>query len=1026
MRFLIVFILFATTVFGQKKLEFRKANNLYNKMEYATAIPVYEAYLEKDTSNVEALTKLADSYKKINDSRHAERVYQKLIATNPADPQIYLSYAEALTENGKYAEAKAAYTVYGQKVNNDARAQNYISALNNMSDLYRDSSKYKVHYLSINSPQADFSPAFYKNGLVFSSGRKQGIGSKRVFKYNHSAFLNLYYLDDTSKLKREAFQTNKEADAYPTVAYNNDKNDHKGIYSPNHPDETHPTSNDTRTVGYYNTTFSKKNINGKGGSETKVVPFSSILNSKYHEGPMTFSPTGDTVYFTRNNYNQGVYKKSDDGVNKLKIYSAIMRDSAWFDVQEFDQNDNQYSTGHPTLSANGQTMYFASDRPGGFGGTDIWYSKLQNGTWQKPENAGETINTAGQEMFPYLDNSGNLFYSSDGLGGLGGLDIFQATKSATGFSKPQNMGFPINSKKDDFGIATSKDGTYGFLSSNRKDGGYDDDIYSFAYAGPQTIFIQVLVVDKLSGKFLSKSTVSEMELGQYSADEKGKVLYSNANIGSMYMVKGVKEDYLPNSVAANTTGLKRGDTLQVIVPLERKEIVLIVKGTAKNDDGNPIPDVKIKLVDKCTGAEKTIITQADGNYLFPLQKDNCYLVIAEKPNCGVIVSSVSTNGVTTSQEYVRDFELLCKGDVVKMDNIYFDRGKHDIRPDAANELVKVLPLLNKYPGMRIELRSHTDCRASDAYNLALSDRRAKASASFLVSKGIAANRIVGKGYGETLLLNKCDDGIECTEEEHQINRRTEFKILTMGTALKIKKTTDPSDTCQCKSGNAVSVAKLTGDTQGIKLQGETYKEQDKSKLEGVNVLLTDNATGKFQEVASDASGNFNFDLQPNTNYTLTASKTGCASFTKVISTVNVSNGIITQNIPFLCEGDVIKVENIYYDLNKYFIRPDAAKELDKLVEIFKTHPSMKVELSSHTDCRSSAQYNQTLSDNRAKASVAYIVKKGVNSSQIVAKGYGETQLLNDCACENGKVSRVCSEAEHQTNRRTEVKVLSVE
>lgn len=326
--------------------------------------------------------------------------------------------------------------------------------------------------------------------------------------------------------------------------------------------------------------------------------------------------------------------------------------------------------------------------------------------------------------------------------------------------------------------------------------------------------------------------------------------------------------------------------------------------------------------------------------------------------------------------------------------------------------------------MRIELRSHTDCRASDAYNLALSDRRAKASANFLISKGIAANRIVGKGYGETLLLNKCDDGIECTEEEHQINRRTEFKILTMGTASKTKKATDPSDTCQCKSGNAV--IKPIVNTQGIKLQGETYKEQDKSKLEGVNVLLTDNTTGKFQEIASDASGNFNFDLQPNTTYALTASKAGCASFTKVISTVNISSGVISQNIPFLCEGDVIKVENIYYDLNKYFIRPDAAKELDKLVEIFKTHPSMKVELSSHTDCRSSAQYNQTLSDNRAKASVAYIVKKGVNSSQIVAKGYGETQLLNDCACENGKVSRVCSETEHQTNRRTEVKVLSVE
>ena len=246
----------------------------------------------------------------------------------------------------------------------------------------------------------------------------------------------------------------------------------------------------------------------------------------------------------------------------------------------------------------------------------------------------------------------------------------------------------------------------------------------------------------------------------------------------------------------------------------------------------------------------------------------------------------------------------------------------------------------------------------------------------------------------------------------------------MGTASKGKKATEASDTCQCKSGNVV--VNPISNTQGIKLEGETYREQDKAKLGGVNVLLTDNTTNKFQEVASDSTGRFKFDLQPNTTYTLTASKAGCASFTKVITTVNVSSGIISQNIPFLCEGDVIKVENIYYDLNKYFIRPDAAKELDKLVEIFKTHPTMKVELSSHTDCRSSVLYNQTLSDNRAIAAVAYIVKKGVNNTQIVAKGYGETKLLNDCACENGKVSRVCSEAEHQTNRRTEVKVLSVE
>ena len=438
-------------------------------------------------------------------------------------------------------------------------------------------------------------------------------------------------------------------------------------------------------------------MNAEGKLE-QVENFSKTINTKFNESSPVFTKDGKTMYFTRNNYNDGKKRKSDDKVILEKIYKAVLVNNEWSNITELPFSNDNYKTAHPALSADEKTLYFASNMPGSYGNSDLYKVSIdKNGKFGTPENLGPTINTEGRETFPFIDANNNLIFASDGHLGLGGLDIFEAKANGKSFEKPINIGKPVNSTKDDFGYVVNSE-NLGFFSSNRDGGKGFDDIYTF----------------KICTHIL--------------------------------------------------TG--------IITDAETKEI---------------LPDAKVTLFDdKMTLISETIASEK-GIYQFKIECNKKYYVRASKETYNTNEKSfdaVSIIGTSTLDiELKRNvFPIEVGTDLAKLFNIsiiYFDLDKWNIRPDAAEDLEKIIQVLQQYPAMTIDIRSHTDSRQTHKYNEQLSDKRANSTLEFIVNNGIARNRLTAKGYGETQLLNNCADNQPCSEEEHQKNRRSEFIVVKM-------------------------------------------------------------------------------------------------------------------------------------------------------------------------------------------------------------------------------------------------------
>jgi outer membrane protein OmpA-like peptidoglycan-associated protein len=647
-KILIILTVFISTALQAQKIEVKErlADKYYNRYSYYEAIPMYEQLLAKTPSNLRVCEKLADSYKKINDSENAERCYA-ILANNPvAKPEDMLRYAQALAQNGKYELSGKWYQKYSEAFPDDKRGTQFHKLYQNVNSLMADSGSFIIKKMPFNLTGSDFSPAYYGKEIVFVSSREKKSIVRSIYNRTSSSFLDLYI---TTK-------------------------DSSGVKS-----------------------------------------FSSELNSIYHEGPVTFSRNLDTIIFTRSNYYNKKFGKSVEGINKLKLYQAVWNGYVWTNIVPLPFNSDQYSLGHPALNAKGDALCFASDMPGSIGGTDLYISRVitdsqGNKSWGKPENLGQEINTQGNEMFPFIDKEGNLWFASDGLPGLGGLDIFYAKGLNNKFTNPLNPGYPLNTRFDDFGYITQNSGNDGYISSGRNNLPGNDDIFSVRHkiAVPPPKIPKPAIA---SAKFILKGRV-------YSAD---------------------KLTPFPNSTAL--------------------------------------------LLNKADSITRRTQCDENGNFSFILKPESEYSVRVEVNSPGIKCSSntseCSTKGLTSDVTFEQSFPVFCVGDVIKVENIYYDLNKYNIRPDAALELDKLFDIMKSYPLMKIELRSHTDSRGTPASNMILSDRRANAAAEYLFSKGISRNRITGKGYGDTMPLNKCIKGVKCTEEEFQKNRRTEFKILSL-------------------------------------------------------------------------------------------------------------------------------------------------------------------------------------------------------------------------------------------------------
>lgn len=616
-----------------QETKLNKANKKYDKYSYVDAIEIYEKVAEKGYKSVELFQKLGNAYYFNSDLPKASKWYGALFDLNETVEPEYYFRYAQALKAEENYEKSNYYMELFNEKTTDSRGKLFSENKNYLKDIEAVTPKYKINKTDINSEFYDYGPSFFGNQIVFTSSRSEGNLYSKIHDWTKQNFTDLFVAQIDSTGKLE-----------------------------------------------------------------NVTNFSTTINTKFNESSPVFTKDGKTMYFTRNNYNDGKKRKSDDKEIMEKIYKAEFINGEWTNVKELPFCSDNYKTAHPALSPDEKTLFFVSNMPGTIGNADLYQVAIKsNGSFGKPENLGPTINTEGRETFPFVAADNTLFFASNGHPGLGGLDIFEAKFTNNGYTKPVNVGKPINSSMDDFGYVVNSD-NLGFFTSNRTGGTGFDDIYTFTIC---THLLSGVITDAETNEILVNAKVvlfddKMNEISETYSSDKGVYTF-NIDCNKAYFVRASKEEY-------ETSEKPFGPVTE----------------TGKSE-------LNIELK----------------RNVFPIQ--------------------VGT-------------------DLAKLFNIsiiYFDLDKWDIRQDAAEDLEKIISVMHQYPEMTIDIRSHTDSRQTHAYNELLSDRRAKATLEFMVKSGINRNRLTAKGYGETQLVNQCSDGVICSEEEHQKNRRSEFIVVKM-------------------------------------------------------------------------------------------------------------------------------------------------------------------------------------------------------------------------------------------------------
>ena len=783
---LTLFLLLCATAADAQSGKLKRAKKHMENMEYQAAVDLYLQVLDK-SDNSEAKIGIADAYRHLNNCNEMEYWYGQVVLLPSSDPSAMLYYAKALHCTGNNPKAKIWVERYLKQDPSSPQAQFLLKALNEdvVQNLRASGALYKVENLKdLNSDKDEYCALPYKDNQVV-------------------------FVSDRENLKEPVLRT----DAWTGKAFT-------ALYSA-----------DRRLLD----DKEKKYAYGK------PTKFSKTLNSKYNDGPITFAPGGTEAYFSRNNMDG----RSDDGLWRIKIYRALGNDQNWEKPQGVPFNSDEYSVLHPSLAEKGDLLFFASNMPGGFGGYDLYVSYMEEGRWSPPVNLGPEINTDGDEVFPYIHPDGTLYFASNGLIGLGGYDIYMAKENFGMYTGPTNLGYPINTLADDFGMFMSKDKTHGYFASNRDGGQGGDDIYAFTKL---SVEVEVIVLDSVTGMPLEGAEV-------FTPCSAVKSFVTNAD-GKVFMEIGLdkacdfaaeKTPYKPNSKRQSTKDLKPGELMVVQIPLTL-ECFIDLKGAVLDGSSNePLDGALITITSNCgSGLDSaTTITDRNGRYQFLELPEDCeFMVKVSKVGYTGNVMKFTTKNCAT--DTIVDWVINCIGE---------------------------------------------HC---------------------------------GDGAGQD---NNNPNCVDCPK-------------------------TIPNDTTDCK--------------------WLTAKDKNRYYVCPPNDTI--------------------FGLTPNGD------------------TIK-----FYRNTPALGPKELV---HIFYDFDDASIRPDAQPGLDKLLKFMQDYPGAKIEITSHTDARGSAAYNQRLSNRRAEAVVRYLIANGISKKRLKAKGMGEEVMVNDCY--DGVE---CDEAQHQENRRTEFQVI---
>ena len=629
--FIALTFLSITTIGAQDKSS-KKADKQFSKLEFVKAAESYKKLINNGKSSDYVVAQLAECYYNIFNTVEAEKWYATL-AEDSSDPDIIFKYSQMLKANGKYKLSNKWMNKFVELRPADNRATSFLKNPTYLPKIISKGKRFNVQNLDINSEYSDFGGALNNNKLYITSSR------------------NTVGLFDLGRWITQR------------ISYGWNNEPYLDIYS----------FDVTDSGSYLNEDYLGSNI-----------------NTKYHEGLASFDNEGN-MYISRESFYENEYVKDPESNNITSLIGIYKISKGEKNVIALNINSVEYSVKNPSISSDGKTLYFSSDMPGGFGNFDIYRGDIdENGNINNVENLGQKVNTEGQEMFPFIGDKNNLYFSSDSQLGLGGLDVF-FTKEVDGkWASVRNVGIPVNSNADDFAFNMNEVTGEGFVSSNRSGGKGSDDIYSIKRLIPICdVLLTAKVIDAKTKLGIDAATTSV-------SDEEGNIAITKTSSN-----KGVSEFMLVCDEAGK----------------------LIVSKEGYNS----------KIVDlKMFNEEFTSIDVI----LDPIEK----IIVAEK---------------------------------IELNTIYFDFDKSNIKAEAAFELDKLVQIMNKYPEMTVSIESYSDNVGPTSYNQRLSERRAKTTSQYVISKGIDSSRLSSAGKGESSPVVDCTN---CSKEENQLNRRSEFTI----------------------------------------------------------------------------------------------------------------------------------------------------------------------------------------------------------------------------------------------------------
>lgn len=675
----------------------RQANAYFERADYAKAIPFYEKVNSKQRIT-EVVENLATCYYNVGDLKSSSRLYGYLVNSKrrrKTDENIF-KYIQALKASGNYKDANSVSREFLVEKGDVSVIKAFDVEVLKQQNIMAIGKRYNLENLAINTGNSEFGMQPYQDFLVYAAPKKEA-PKKNIFSgyygWNDQPFLDIYKIHKDSVVK--------------------------------------------------------------GNTASKSI--SEAVNTKLHEGTVAFTKDLNTMYFTRNNYTKGKEVKDDKLITHLKLYKAELVDSVWTNIEALPFNGDDFSVEHPALSPDGTRLYFASDMPGTLGKFDLFYVDVKpDGTYGAPVNLGSGINTEHREQFPFIAQNGDLYFSSNGQFGFGGLDVFWSKLDGTGFKKPDNLGLPLNSGYDDFAFYLDETLKTGYVSSNRIKGKGSDDIYRFKELKPLIIedckqYITGVITDKDTEACVANAEVtftvisneSNKDIANFTTKQDG-VFNDVVNCEITVLVKASADGYQDAErkiIIGSERHIKNDASLALI------SLVSINK---KEQEKQQIAFEKQQQIEqeKQKQEQEKLKKEAQDR---KKQYDN---IIASEPNI----------------KYKNDKLIIETAD------INFDYKLWYIRKDVKKVLQPVVDLLKKYPDMQIEIESHTDIRGNKVYNRDLSEKRAASTKDYIVYKGIEGSRISAVGFGESQPLKACITEEACSEEEHEINRRSEFVI----------------------------------------------------------------------------------------------------------------------------------------------------------------------------------------------------------------------------------------------------------